>query len=162
VVALHAEDRGVDEIEIDAAMLEDRPADTLDCGLPGVGVADDAAFADVGAACFKLRLDEDDDAALPGLTGCAERAKDCRENESCRDERDIHGEEDWCGFAVREEFAGCEEASVGALAQGDTRIVAELLRDLAVAGIDGEDGGGSALEHAVGEATGGGSDVDAG
>ena len=34
--------------------------------------------------------------------------------------------------------------------------------DLSVAGVDGEDGGGSVLEHAVGEATGGGTDVGAG
>ena len=38
-------------------------------------------------------------------------------------------------------------------------VVAELLRDLTVAGVDGEDGGGSALQHAVGEAAGGGADV---
>jgi hypothetical protein len=161
VVALHAEDRGVDEVEIDAAMLEDRLADTFDGGLPSIGVADDTAFADVGAASFELRFDEDDDAALPGLTGCAERAKDCRQDESRRDERDIHREEDWGGFTGREKFAGCEKAGVGALAKGDTGIVAKLLRDLAVAGIDGEDGGGAALEHAVGEATGGSADVDA-
>jgi hypothetical protein len=34
--------------------------------------------------------------------------------------------------------------------------------DLAVAGVDGEDGGGAVLEHAVGEAAGGGADVGAG
>ena len=34
--------------------------------------------------------------------------------------------------------------------------------DLAVAGVDGEDGGGAVLEEAVGEAAGGGSDVGAG
>ncbi len=61
----------------------------------------------------------------------------------------------------REEFAGGEEAGVGALAEGDARVVAELLGDLAVAGVDGEDGGCAALEHAVGEAAGGGADVDA-
>jgi hypothetical protein len=35
------------------------------------------------------------------------------------------------------------------------------LGDLTVAGIDGEDSGGSVLEHAVGESTGRGSDVEA-
>ena len=59
-------------------------------------------------------------------------------------------------------FAGGEEAGVGALAQGDTRVVAKLLGDLAIAGVDGEDAGGSALQHAVGEAAGGGSDIDTG
>ena len=66
------------------------------------------------------------------------------------------------GCVGREEFARGEEAGVGALAEGDARIVAELLGDLAVAGVDGEDGCCAALEHAVGEAAGGGSDVDAG
>ena len=66
------------------------------------------------------------------------------------------------GASGDEEFAGGEEAGVGALAEGDAGVVAELLGDLAVAGVDGEDGGGAGLEHAVGEAAGGGSDVDAG
>jgi len=55
-----------------------------------------------------------------------------------------------------------EETGVGALAEGDAGIVAKLLGDLAVAGVDGENAGGSALQHAVGEAAGGGSDVDRG
>ena len=61
-----------------------------------------------------------------------------------------------------EEFAGSEEAGVGAFEEGDAGVVAELLGDLAVAGVDGEDGWCAVLQHAVGEAAGGGSDVDAG
>ena len=60
------------------------------------------------------------------------------------------------------ELAGGEEAGVGSLEEGDAGIGAELVVDLAVAGVDGEDGGGAVLEHAVGEAAGGGSDVGAG
>ena len=36
-----------------------------------------------------------------------------------------------------EEFAWGEEAGVGALAEGDAWVVAELVGDLAVAGVDG-------------------------
>jgi hypothetical protein len=57
VVALHAEDGRVDEVEVGAVLLEDAVADTLDGGLTGVGVADDATFADVGATGFKLWFD---------------------------------------------------------------------------------------------------------
>jgi len=64
-------------------------------------------------------------------------------------------------FFLREEFAGGEEAGVGALAEGDARVVAEFLSDLAVAGVYCEDGLCAALEHAVGEAAGGSSDVEA-
>ena len=46
-------------------------------------------------------------------------------------------QDDNCFLA--EEFAGGEEAGVGALAEGDAGVVAELLGDLAVAGVDGED-----------------------
>jgi hypothetical protein len=60
------------------------------------------------------------------------------------------------------ELAGGEEAGVGALEEGDAGVGAELVVDLAVAGVDGQDGGGAVLEHAVGEAAGGGSDVGAG
>ena len=142
--------------------LEDAVADALDGGLAGFGVADDAALADVAAAGFELRLDEDDGVALPGLIGSAEGCEDSGQDEGGGDEGDVHGEEGWEGLWRREEFAGGEEAGVGALAEGDAGIVAELLGDLAVAGVDGQDGCGAALQHAVGEAAGGGSDVDAG
>ena len=61
-----------------------------------------------------------------------------------------------------QELAGGEEAGVGALEEGDAGVGAELVVDLAVAGVDGEDGGGAVLEQAVGEAAGGGADVGAG
>jgi hypothetical protein len=94
------------------------------------------------------------------LVGSAECAEDRRENESGGDEGYVHRDEGWSGRAGSEEFAGGEEAGVGAFAEGDAGIVTKLVGDLAVAGVDGEDGGGAALEHAVGEAAGRGSDVD--
>ena len=141
MVALHAEDGRVDEVEVGAVLLEDAGADAFDGGLAGVGVADDAAFADVGATGFELGLDEDDGFAVPGLVGCAERAEDCGEDERGGDEGDVHRDERWNGRAGGEEFAGGEEAGVGAFAEGDAGVVAEFVGDLAVAGVDGEDGG---------------------
>jgi len=177
VVSFHALNGGVDDFDVGAVLLKDAVADALDGGLAGIGVADDAAFADVLTASFELGLDENDSFALPGLIRRAERAEDGRENEGSGDEGDVHceegrGETRKSGSSAarrmtififwREEFAGGEEAGVGALPEGDAWVVAEPLGDLAVAGIDGKDGGGTMLQHAVGEASGGGADVDAG
>ena len=177
VVSLHTLNGGVDNFDVGAVLLKDAVADALDGELAGIGVADDAAFADVLAAGFELRLDENDGFATPWSVWCAERAEDGGEDEGGGDEGDVHCEEKWGearksrSSAVRrmaififwrDEFAGGEEAGVGAFAQGDAGIVAELLGDLTVAGVDGKDGDGAVLEHAVGEASGGGADVDAG
>jgi len=172
VVALHALDGRVDDFDGGALLLEDAVADALDGGLAGVGVADDASFADVFSTGFELGLDEDDGFALPGLLRRAEGGEDCREDEGGGDEGDVHGKKRKCRFSaarrmtififVSEEFARGEEAGVGALEEGDAGVVAELLGDLAVAGVYGEDRLCAVLQHAVGEASGGGSDVDAG
>ncbi len=160
MVPLHAEYGRVDEVDLCAVLLNDTLEHAFDGGLTGVGIADDAAFADVGATCFELGFDEDDGGAAPWLIGSAERVEDGRKDKGGGDEGDVHRDERRCGCAGDEEFAGGEEAGVGSFAQSDAWIVTELLRDLAVAGVDCEDSGGGALQHAVGEATGGGSDVD--
>jgi len=160
VVALHAEDGRVDEVDLCAVLLNDRLAHAFDGGLTSVGVADDAAFADVGATCFELRFDENDGGAAPWLIGTAKRVEDCRKDKGGGDEGDVHRDESRWRCAGDEEFAGGEKAGVGSFAQGDAWVVTKLLRDLTVAGVDCEDSGGGALQHAVGEATGGGADVD--
>jgi hypothetical protein len=162
VVAFHAGDGGVDDIEVDGSQDGGAVVELVDGFLAGLGVADDSSLADVLAAYLKLGLDEDDGGSLPGVVGCAEGADDGGEDESGGDEGDVHCEEGWGRGVRREEFAGGEETSVGSLAQGNAGVGAEFLGDLAVTGVDGEDGGGSGLEHAVGEAAGGGSYVDAG
>ena len=93
MVALHAVDGGVDDFDGGAVLLEDTVADALDGGLSGVGVANDAALADVFAAGFELGLDEDDGFALPGVLRRAEGAEDCGEDEGGGDEGDVHREE---------------------------------------------------------------------
>jgi len=172
VVALHTVDWGVDDFYGGAMPLDDTVTDALNGGLTRVGVADDAAFADVLAAGFELRLDENDSGALPGVAFGAEGSEDGGQDESGGDEGDVHCEKRKSKssaarrmtifICLREEFAGSEEAGVGAFAEGDSGIVAEFLGNLAIAGVDGKDGSCAALEHAVGEAAGGGTDVDAG
>ena len=161
MVAFHALDGRIDDFDVGAVLVEDAVANALDGGLAGAGVANDASLADVFAASFELRLDEDDGLTAPRLAQCAEGGEDRGEDESGRDERDVHCEEGWSWMRGGEEFAGGQEAGVGALAERDAGIVAEFLGDLAVAGVDSEDRLCAALQHTVGEASGGGSDVDA-
>ncbi len=60
------------------------------------------------------------------------------------------------------ERAGGEEAGIGALDELNARVVAKLHGDLTEAGVDGGDVGRAALQETVGEAAGGGADVEAG
>ena len=78
MVALHAADGGVDDVDGGAVLLDDAVVDTLNGRLTGVGVADDAALAYVETASFELRLDEKDGFTLPASFGRAESSKDCR------------------------------------------------------------------------------------
>ena len=59
MVAFHAADGGVDDLDGGAALLDDAIADALNGGLARFGVAHDAAFAYVEATGFELRLDEE-------------------------------------------------------------------------------------------------------
>jgi len=99
---------------------------------------------------------------LPGIFKSAKRCEHGGKNEGGRDEGDVHGEEGRGWGVCGEEFALGQEAGIGALAKGDTGIVAELLGDLAVAGVNSQDRSCAVLEHAVGEASGGGADIDTG
>src|ERR1700761_8661137 len=113
VISLHAVNGRVDDFDGGSALLADTFGNALDGLFASLGVADDPAFRDVFAADFELGLDEDDSFALPELLRRAESGEDRWQDESGGDERDIHGEEGWCGLAGREEFAGSEEAGVG-------------------------------------------------
>ena len=162
VIAFHAKDRRIDDVDLRAAMLDYTAAHAVDRGLASVRIADDAAFADMGSPRLELRFDEENRCASPGAFRRAESAENGRQHEGRGDEGDIHRQEGGSGLACNEEFARREQPRVGALAEGDASIVAELLGNLAVAGIDGHNTGGSGLQHAVGEAAGRGSHIDAG
>lgn len=59
-IAFCAGDGGFDDFDGRTVELFDAGSDAIDGELVGCGVADNAAFADVFAAGFELRLDEDD------------------------------------------------------------------------------------------------------
>ena len=59
------------------------------------------------------------------------------------------------------QVGGRQRAGVQALDHGHARVLAQARVDLAVGDVDGGDPRGAALEQAVGEAAGGGADVDA-
>src|SRR5438874_7101598 len=132
VVAVHALDGRVDDFDGGAVQFEDAVVDALDGGLAGVGVADDASLADVPAANLELGFDEDDDGALPRMLGRTEGGEHCGYDEGGGDEGDVHGEEGGSGSRGGEEFAGSEEAGIGAFEKDDAGVVAKLLGDLAV------------------------------
>ena len=162
MIPFHAVDGRVDDLDLRAALLDDALADALDSLLAGFGIADNPSLAYIVTTGFELRFDQNDSRAFPVLPRCAKRSQHCRENKGRGDKRDIHREKSRRGATEGEQFARSEKARISSLAKRNAGIVAKLLGDLAVASVDGKDSGGSALEHAIGKATRGGSDIDAG
>ncbi len=173
-VAFHAEDGRVDDGKGVASAGADGVLHAVDGELVRGGVADDAALADVLAAGLKLRLHEDDRVALPGLSRRREGGDDGGDDEARANEADVHGEEG-DGFSAgrvkqipfgndrkKSKSTGLQQAGVRAFHQRDSRVGAELVVYLAIAGVHGEDGGCAVLQHAVGKAARGGADVRAG
>jgi hypothetical protein len=158
VVALHSFDGGVDYFERLAAQRGRGGGNSINGVLARGGVANDAAFAYGFATGLELGLDEQDEVSLPRSLLASESGEYGRKDKGGGDERDVHGDQ----LNMFGERGGFKQASVGSLHQGDARISAEPFGDLAVAGVDGEDGGCAALKHAVGEAASRGSDVQAG
>ena len=76
MVAFHASDGRVDDVDGCAALFDDAVTDTLDGGLASFRVADNATLADVETAGFELWLDEENGFALPGLLRSAEGEDD--------------------------------------------------------------------------------------
>lgn len=69
-IAFHTEDWGVDDAEDVALEGLDGCGYAVDCELMGGGIAHDSSLADVLAAGFELRLDEQNGGAVPsGLLG---------------------------------------------------------------------------------------------
>ena len=153
-VSLGSEDWRVDDFGGFSSHFGDTGSDTIDGKLMCGGVPDDAAFADVLASGLKLRLDENNhfERRSPGTKG----VDDGRQDEGSGDEGDVHGKE---GNA-RGKISGVQIAGVGALHEGHTGVAPQGVGNLSVTGVDGEDAGGSVLEHAVGEASGRRSDIE--
>lgn len=116
------------------------------------GVTDDAAFLDVFFSGFELGFNEEDG----GRVG-EEDAVHSGEDEGQGDEGAVGDAEGGAGVEV----GGIEVAGVYFFTEDDAGVAAEAWVELVVADIDGVDGGGAVLEEAIGEAAGGGADIEA-
>ena len=162
MITFHAVYGRIYDLDIRATLIDDALADALDGLLAGFGITNDSSLTYVVAPSFELRLNQDDNHALPALSRRAQRSQHRRNNECRGDEGDVHRKEGWNRAIDCKQFAGREKTGVGALSERNARIVAKLLGDLAVAGIDSKNCCGSALKHAIGETSRGGSNVNAG
>ena len=84
------------------------------------------------------------------------RAHHRRKHQSRRDERHIHHDE----VHSLAEFLAGQIAGIGFLQQPHARILAQPEIHLAITGIDGDHARRAALQQAIGEATGGRSDIE--
>lgn len=115
-------------------------------------VANDSAFADGVASSFELGFDEDYHFAVR-----FEEREQGWEDQGDGDKAHVADDEvEGLGDA-----GGGEVAGVGVFEEDDAEVGAELPIDLAGAGVDGVDAGGSVLEETVGESARGGADVGA-
>src|SRR5882724_1498612 len=116
-----------------------------------IGVADDAALADLRGADLELRLDQGDEAG---------RGRHQRERRRQYDfEADEAGVADDAIRSVRN-IGTRKMACVRALEHDNARVLAQLPGQLPVSDIDGVDLGGAARQQHVGEAAGRGADVE--
>ena len=117
------------------------------------GIAHDAAFADLAAPDFELRLHQDDhlrhvrlsSGTIAGISSVAEMklaSQTARSN-------------------VSGKSSGCEIARVNAFAHHHARIVPQFPIELAVADVDGPHARRAALQQAIGESAGGAPDIEA-
>ncbi len=153
LVSIHAGDRGGDQAVPFASILSgNEVADFFDGLLVECRIADDAAAGDVFSTELELWLDEADDRAA-----VFEHGEDGGQDFGEGNEGEIgDGEPDFFADVCWHHVAGVE-----LLLDDDSRVVAKFPDELVGSHIDGVDADGAALEQAVGEATGGGSDVDA-
>src|SRR2546421_7751204 len=122
----------------------------LDHGAMLYGIAHDTALADVLAAGLELRLDERDHFAARG-----EHVENRRQHLLQRYEGHVdHGQRGLVAEQPR-----VERARFRVLHHDDTRILAQLVVELAAADIHRVDDAGAALQQAVGEAAGRRADV---
>ncbi len=122
-------------------LVEHAPADGF--------VADDAAARHIGGTGLELGLEQDH-----ALRAGGKARGDGGQHLAERNEGDIGDKQ-----VERGELG--EVAGVRAFHGGDARVLAQALVELPAADVDGDNGGGAALQEAVGEAAGGGANVEA-
>jgi len=154
-VAIGTGDGGIDGAEQRGAaqQAEGERADVVEYGLLHRGVADDAAaFVDFGFAGFELRFHEGDQYAAG-----AHKRPDGGENNFEGNEGEVG--DDGVELITRE-IADGEMSGVDFFEIGDAGISEEFGVQLGAADIDADDICGAGLQGAIGEAAGGGADVE--
>lgn len=151
-VAFGAENGRINHINGVPAKLRHTGTDPLNRDLMRFRIAHDSSLANSFTTRLKLRLDQDHCFQRSLQPYCGD---DGRQYQRRGNERHIHGQE----LNLRGQFAGRKLAGIGALHKSHTWIAAELFGNLTVARIHCEHARGSVLEHAVGEASGGRTDI---
>lgn len=152
VAALYGRGGGAEEFDAGEAGLGEG-ADFLHNACVDGGVADDSGgFVRLGFLRFELGFDECDEVAAGGESrpGGGEGLGERDEGEVHDDERVVGAGEGVCG----------EGAGVDFFEVGHARVGAQFGVELPVADVNAVDVGGAVLEEAVGEAAGGGADVE--
>jgi len=151
LVTVHAGDRrGNEAAPFAVVAVDDKMADFVDGLQMEFWIPDDAAFSNVFAPKLKLRLDETDDGAA-----AFQHRKNSGENLGQGNEGKVHdGEPDF--FA---DVGGDHVTGVELFLDDDAGVVAEFPDELVGSDIDGVHADGSALEQAIGETAGGGTDI---
>src|SRR5262245_23343179 len=151
-VAVGAGDRAVGDADHAPTGLTAEPRDDAGANpAVQVGIADDAAFADLAGADLELRLDERDELR----DGRCKRER-CRQHDLEADEAGIADDPI---DGVRDVPAR-EMARIGALEDDDAGVLAQLPGQLPVADVDGVDLGGAPGQQHVSKAAGRGADVE--
>src|SRR5262249_41861123 len=150
-IAFSAEDRRLNHFNFFDAELNDESSDFVHSLLLDLRIFDDAALADVFAASLELRFYKNDDFAAGPLTARREGSHDDGgQNQRRRDEGDVHCDQ-VNGFS---DLFAQQVAGIGVLKQTNARILTQLKRNLAMAGIEGDDESCAMLEQAVSESAG--------
>ncbi len=140
-------------------------ADPGDSHLLRLGIAHDAAFANLLAARLELRFHQDHKLKTIARRVGLHTAQHGRENECSRDEGNIHGDkadrllpQRW----ISPNLLRRKVASVGFFQQPDAGIAAQSRIHLSVTGVHCDYFSRATLEKAVGETAGGSANVHAG
>src|SRR5579863_8219029 len=149
-IAFSSQDRAGDDATVEPLGL-DGGAHTIAGGQMQLRIAHDAALADLAAPDFELGLHQDHQFSARG-----EQRHDGRDQQRGGNEAGVaHGqvEPHW-------KILGSKISRVHAFADHHAWVVAQLPIELAVANVDRPHARCAALEQAIGEAAGGGADVE--
>lgn len=143
--------RGKDSTELPGSLGFDKGADFFHGGKLESFVTNDSTATYLIAGEFELGFYEHDDIGLG-----RENGKDRRKNQGQGNEAHVsHGE-----VNGRRKVAGLEEAGIDSFVNNHAGILADAPMELGMPDIEGMDTGRAALKQAVGESSGGGTNVE--